>query len=46
MMMMIMMMMMMMMRMNCFSRMDDQQKAFMPYFQLGPLSDILTITNL
>ena len=46
--MMIMMMMMMMsiMMMNCFCGMIDWQKAFMHYFGLGPLSEILTITNL
>ena len=41
-----MMMMMMMMMMNCFCRMIDRQKALMPYFQPGPLSEILTIANL
>ena len=35
-----------MMIMNCFCGMVDQQKVFMPYFQLGPLSEILTIANL
>ena len=34
-----------MMIMNCFCGMVDQQKVFMPYFQLGPLSEILTIAN-
>ena len=40
-----MMMMMMMMMMNCFCGMVDRRKAE-PYFQLGPLSEILTIANL
>ena len=34
------------MMMNCFCGMVDQQKAFKPYFQPGPLSEILTIANL
>ena len=32
--------------MNCFCGMVDQRKAFTPYFQPGPLSEILTIANL
>ena len=36
----------MIMIMNCFCGMNDQWKAFMPYFQPGPLSEILTIANL
>ena len=35
-----------MMMMNCFCGMVDRRKAFYPYFQPGPLSEILTITNL
>ena len=31
--------------MNWFCQMVDQQKVFMPYFQLGPLSQIFTIVN-
>ena len=41
-----MMMMMMTMMMNCFCSMVDRQKVFTPYFQPGPLSEILTIANL
>ena len=41
-----MMMLMMMMMMNCFCGMFDHWKAFTPYFQPGPLSEILTIANL
>ena len=37
---------MMMMMMNCFCEMVDRRKAFTTYFQLGPLSEILTIANL
>ena len=43
---MMMMMMMMMIMMNYFSRMVDRRKAFTPYLQPGPLSEILTIANL
>ena len=32
--------------MNCFCGIVDQRKAFTPYFHPGPLSEILTITNL
>ena len=32
--------------MNCFCGMVDRRKAFRPYFQPGPLSEILTISNL
>ena len=39
-------MMMMMIMMNCFCGMVDRRKAFMPYFQPEPLSEILTIANL
>ena len=42
-MMIMMMMMMMMMMMDYFCGMVDRRK---PYFQLGPLSEILTIANL
>ena len=35
-----------MMMMNCFSSMVDRRKASTPYFQRGPLSEILTIANL
>ena len=35
-----------MMMMNYFCGMVDQRKAFMPYLQPEPLSDILTIANL
>ena len=31
---------------NCFCRMVDQQKVFMPYSQPESLPEILTITNL
>ena len=41
-----MMMMMMMMMKNCFWGMFDRQKVFMPYFQAGLLSEILTIAIL
>ena len=41
-----MMMMMMMMMINCFYGMVDRQKAFSPFFQPGPLSEILTIANI
>ena len=41
-----MMMMMMMMMMNYFWGTVDQRKASMPYFQPGPLSEILTIANI
>ena len=41
-----MMMMMMMMMMNYFCGMVDRRKVFGFHFQSGPLSDILTITNL
>ena len=34
------------MMMNCFCGMVDRRKAFTPYFQPGPLSEILTIANL
>ena len=34
------------MMMNCFCGMVDRRKVFMPYFQPGPLSEILTIANL
>ena len=44
-MMMMLMVMMMMMMMNCFCGMVDRRKAE-PYFQPGPLSEILTIANL
>ena len=30
--------------MNCFCEMVDQQKEFMPYFQLGPLPLLLSLT--
>ena len=36
----------MMMMINCFCGMVDRRKVFMPYFQPGPLSEILTIANL
>ena len=36
----------MMMMMNCFCKMVNRRKAFTPCFQLGPLSEILTIANL
>ena len=45
-MLMMMMMMMMMMMINCFYGMVDRQKAFSPFFQPGPLSEILTIANI
>ena len=32
--------------MNFFCRMVNRRKAFTPFFQLRPLSEILTITNL
>ena len=32
--------------MNCFCRMVNRRKAFASFFQLRPLSEILTITNL
>ena len=35
-----------MMMINCFRQMVNWQKAFMPYFQSGPLLEFLTITNL
>ena len=35
-----------MMMMSCFCGMVDRRKAFLPYFQPGPLSEILTIANL
>ena len=35
-----------MIMMNCFCRMVDWRKAFTPYSQLWPLSEILTIANL
>ena len=34
------------MMMNCFCEMIDQRKAFTPYLELEPLSEILTIANL
>ena len=40
-----MMMTMMMMVMKCFCGLDDRQKTFMPYFQTGPLSEIVTISG-
>ena len=36
----------MMMTMNCFYGMVDRRSAFTPYFQPGPLSEILSIANL
>ena len=35
-----------MMMMDCFCRMIDQWKVFTSYFQLRPLTEILTIANL
>ena len=35
-----------MMIINCFCKVVDRKKAFTPYFQPGPLSEILTIVNL
>ena len=32
--------------MNCFCRIADRRKAFIPYFQPGPMSEVLTIANL
>ena len=34
------------MMMNFFCGMVDRRKAFMPYFQLGPLSEILPMANI
>ena len=39
-------MMMIKMMKDCFCGMVDRRKAFTPYFQPGPLSEILTIANL
>ena len=39
-------MMMMLMMMNCICRMAEQTNSIKPYFQRGPLSDILATANL
>ena len=42
----LMMMMLIKIMINCFCGMVNRRKAFTPYFQSGPLPEILTISNL